>query len=229
MDEPIDDELIVDTLVTEDLATDELVVDELTVDTIAQKLAQRVQDVHDLSATVTFVQISARNGARSEGEMHLKALFPDLVRVTWHNPEMLRGLVWIVDTQAGRFTQYEPTTGEARHHPLSDVLADGFALPLTPEQLFALPDNEQFQLELVEASDEGEAPFAVVQAVDTLSQKMYRIWVDLTDWLVTRMESFNASGQIELAAQVEALHINQGLTASQVRALPPGTIERSAR
>lgn len=199
---------------------------ELTVDYIAEKLAARVQNVIDLSATVAFTQTSSRNGARSDGEIQLQAIFPGLVRAAWTNPDILRGLLWILDTHNDRFTQYEPSTGEARHHPLSEILADYPPLPLTPEQLFSLPSSEQYELEVAEQSSEGERPYAMVRAVDKKTKSEYRVWVDITDWMVTRVESLNSGGAVQVSAWVREIHMNLGLSAADIRALPPGTIER---
>ncbi len=200
---------------------------ELTIEYIAQKLETRIQDVIDITADIAFVQVSPRNGSRSEGELQLKALFPDLVRAAWTSPDFLSGLLWILDVQRDRFTQYQPTTGEARHLPLSDVIADQTLIPITPEQLFTLPSNDQYALEIEQQPpSEADQPVAIVRAVDTLSGKTFRVWVDLQDWIVTRIESLNASGRVELSAWVQEIHINQGLTAAELRGLPPGTVER---
>lgn len=200
--------------------------DDLTVEYIAENLAARMQSVIDISANVSFTQVSPRNGSRSDGEIQIKAIFPNLVRAVWMSPDLLRGLLWIVDTQNDRFTQYEPTTGEARHHLLSDVVKDVPLLPLSPDQIFSLPSTEQFNLEIAEASLEGDDPFAVVRAVDKRSSSEYRVRVDLSDWMVLQIESISPTGTVELSAQVEKVHINMGLTATDIRALPPGTIER---
>lgn len=203
------------------------VASDITVEYIAQKLATRVQDVIDITAQVAFVQNSPRNDSRSEGELQLKALFPDLVRAVWTSPDFLSGLLWILDTQRDRFTQYQPTTGEARHHPLSDVIADQTLIPITPEQLFSLPSNDQYELEIAQQPQSAsEPPTAVVRAVDTISGKEYRVWVNMEDWIITRIESLSATGRVELSAWVQEIHINQGLSAAELRDLPPGTVER---
>ena len=199
----------------------------LTIEGIAERLAVRFRDVDDITARIQFVQVSPRDGSRSQGELLLQAIFPDLARAAWLKPDFLSGIVWILDTQRNRFTQYEPTTGAARHHPLSEVMADQALIPLAPEQLFSLPSEDYFALSVEELPADAAPAQAVVRAVDTRSGKVYRIWVDTAEWLVTRIESLTADGRVELSAWAAEIHINRGLTKAELRQLPPGTKEIS--
>src|SRR5690606_29190476 len=163
--------------------------------------------------------------SRSQGQMLLQAIFPDLARAAWIKPDFLSGIVWILDMQRNRFTQYEPTTGAARHHPLDEVLSEQTLIPLAPEQLFSLPSLERFSLEVEAVTEEGDQGrrLAAVHAVNLESGRRARFWVDIDDWLVVRIESLTASGTLELAAWTEHVEINKGLTRSELRSLPPGT------
>ena len=157
--------------------------------------------------------------------MHVRAIFPNLARASWIKPDILSGIFWILDTERNRFTQYQPTTGQAQHHPLSEVVSDQAPIPLTPEQLFSLPSAEQFSLEVIGHSTAKDDPWAVVRAVDNNSSKEYRVWVDLDAWMVTQMESLGPDGSLELSAQAHNIQINQGITPAELRRLPPGTQE----
>lgn len=203
--------------------------EELKIEYIAERLAARFKDVSDVTATISFVQVSPRDGSRSQGQMLLQAIFPDLARAAWIKPDFLSGIVWILDMQRNRFTQYEPTTGAARHHPLDEVLSEQTLIPLAPEQLFSLPSLERFSLEVEAVTEEGDQGrrLAAVHAVNLESGRRARFWVDIDDWLVVRIESLTASGTLELAAWTEHVEINKGLTRSELRSLPPGTAEIS--
>lgn len=201
----------------------------LSVEQIADTLNARIQEVHDVSATVSFVQVAVRDGSRTEGEVRLAAIFPDLVRATWLKPEYLAGVIWILDAENNLFTQYIPVSGEATRLPLNETLEDQTALPLTtPDDLFTLPPQDQFDLTIVD-SDSGDAdPHHVhIRATSKDVDHSYLLLVDTSKWLVTRFQSLTAKGTIDFSAEARDIHINQSLQAADLRRLPPGAIERS--
>src|SRR5690606_35718486 len=118
--------------------------------------------------------------------------------------------------ELGRFTQYQPATGEAMHQPLDSILGDMKAqIPLTPEDLFSLPSSEQYDLDVTDlvTQDDG-ASWAVVRAVDNQTGQTFRVWVDLNDWLVTQVERLTPEGRVEVTAKAHSIQLNQGLTAA---------------
>src|SRR5690554_4636195 len=70
-----------------------------TVEYITEQLAERFEEVHDITANITYIQVSSRDGSKSEGQLQLLAIFPDLVRATWVKPDLLSGILWIADTE----------------------------------------------------------------------------------------------------------------------------------
>jgi len=200
--------------------------DLITLDQIADALEAHVQEVRDVSATVSFVQVAARDGSRMEGEVELAAIFPNLVRATWIKPDYLAGVVWILDAERNQFTQYLPASGEATRLPLDKTLEQQGALPFTaPQDLFTLPPRDRFDLAVVGG---GESPHLVqVQAKSKDAHQAYLLLVDTSKWLVTRFQSLNAKGTVEFSAEARNIQVNQSLEAADLRRLPPGTIERS--
>src|SRR5690606_13629168 len=61
---------------------------ELTLERIHDELSQHIARVRDLTARVSFVQVSPRDGSKIEGELELAAIVPDLARATWVKPEI---------------------------------------------------------------------------------------------------------------------------------------------
>jgi len=201
--------------------------DAVSVDTIAAALNARIQDVRDVSATVRFVQVSERDGSRMEGEVHLAAIFPDLVRATWIKPDYLSGVIWIMDSENNMFTQYIPVSGEAARHPLDEALQDQAALPFaTPRDLFTLPPQDRYELRIVE--DDLTNPHLVkIQATSKEAGQAYYLVVDTDKWLVTQFQTLNAKGVVNFSAEARDIRINQSLQAADLRRLPAGVIERS--
>ncbi len=197
----------------------------LSVEQIADTLSARIQDVRDVSATVSFVQVSERDGSRMEGEVRLAAIFPDLVRATWNKPDYLSGVIWILDSENNMFTQYIPVSGEAARLPLDETLEDQSALPFaTPEDLFTLPPQDRFDLTIV---DEANPDLVTVQAKSKGGDQTYLLLVDTSKWLVTQFQTLNAKGAVNFSAIARDIQINQSLQAAELRRLPPGVIERS--
>lgn len=200
----------------------------LTLERIHQELEQHVARVRDVKATVSFVQISERDGSKSEGELQLAAIFPDLVKATWTKPEIYAGVFYIIDVPANVYIEYVPATGEAHRLPLDRVLAEQplVQIQLNPDQLFSLPPAEQFQLDLESVSEANGITYAVVSATERATGQKYRVWVDTQQWLVTRMQMLSPAGDVQVTAEVLDLQINQGIDAAALRRLPPGTIQR---
>lgn len=200
---------------------------EITLDRIHEELREQVSRVRDIKARVSITQISPRDGSKSEGELQLAAIFPDLARATWTKPEIYAGVFYIIDVQANLYTEYVPATGEAHRLPLDQVLSGQSYLQLTPDQLFSLPPAERFQLDLETVTELDSASYAVVSAKEYNSDKTYRIWVDTDRWLVSRMQMLSPDGKVQAHVEVLDLEINQGLDAAALRLLPPGTVQRS--
>lgn len=201
--------------------------DEITLERIHQELREQVGRVRDIKARVSITQISPRDGSKSEGELQLAAIFPDLARATWTKPEIYAGVFYIIDVQANLYTEYVPATGEAHRLPLDQVLSGQSYIQLTPDQLFSLPPAERFELDLETVTELDSASYAVVSAKEYDSDKTYRIWVDTDRWLVSRMQMLSPDGKVQALVEVLDLEINQGLDAAALRLLPPGTVQRS--
>lgn len=199
----------------------------IEIDFVAEMLKERIDEVRDVSAIVTFFNVSARNGSRDEGRVHLAAIFPDLIRVTFIQPEFFSGVFYILDSERNLFTQYAPATGEAQHHRLDETLSQSLPIQITPEQLFTLPPEDLFDLAVVEASTAPGESYALVEALHKESGARYQVRVDLERRLVTEIASFHADGGIAFMAEASAIIVNQGLSAAVLRQLPAGTIERS--
>lgn len=199
----------------------------ITLERIHEELEQHVAQVRDLKATVSFTQVSARDGSKSEGELQLAAIFPDLVKATWTKPEIYAGVFYIIDVPANVYIEYVPATGEAHRLPLDQVLAEQPLVQLNPDQIFSLPPAEQFDLDLETVSLTDDVSYAVVSATERATGQKYRIWVDTERWLVTRMQMLSPSGDVQAVAEVIDLAINQGIDAATLRRLPPGTIQRT--
>lgn len=201
-----------------------------TVEHIVEQLSNRVEQVQDLSATISFTRISARDGSKTEGIIRLEAVFPDVIRATFLRPELWEGALFILDAEQNTFTQYWPTTGQADLFALDEVLKEvggpRALIPLTPEDLFTLPSPEEFDLEIAEIASHNEREYAVVEATPKVGGDRYRLWVDTLDWLVTRIESIGPGGSVKDAADATGIQINQGILTSPLRALPPGSIVR---
>ena len=133
-------------------------------DRIHHELREQVARVRDIKATVSLTQVSPRDGSKSEGELQLAAIFPDLARATWTKPEIYAGVFYIIDVQANLYTEYVPATGEAHRLPLDHVLSGQPYIQLTPDQLFSLPPAERFDLDLETVTEMDEASYAVVSA-----------------------------------------------------------------
>ena len=174
---------------------------------------------------VSFTQISERDGSKSEGELQLAAIFPDLVRATWTKPEIYAGVFYILDAQANVYTEYVPATGEAHRLPLDQILADQPLVQLNPDQIFSLPPADQFHLQLESVTEANGISYAVISATEKSTGQAYRVWVDTERWLVTRMQMLSPEGTVQALAEVLELHINQGVDAAALRVLPPGTIQ----
>lgn len=201
----------------------------ITLERIHRELEQHVAQVRDVKATISFVQISERDGSKSEGELQLAAIFPDLVKATWTKPEIYAGVFYIVDVPANVYIEYVPATGEAHRLPLDRVLAEQplVQIQLNPDQLFSLPPADQFDLQLEAVSEADGITYAVVSATERTSGQKYRIWVDTQQWLVTRMQMLSPAGNVQTTAEVLDLELNQGIDAAALRRLPPGTIQRT--
>lgn len=200
---------------------------ELTLERIHDELSQHIARVRDLTARVSFVQVSPRDGSKIEGELELAAIVPDLARATWVKPEIYAGVFYILDAQANQYIEYVPATGEAHRMPLDQILAGQPLVRIAPEQIFSLPPAEQFILELTDVAQVDGVRYAVVQATDKASGQVYRVWVDTGRWLVTRMQALTPKGDIQASAEVLEIRVNEGLEATALRRLPPGTIQRS--
>lgn len=199
----------------------------ITLERIHHELERHVAQVRDVNATVSFTQISPRDGSKSEGELQLAAIFPDLVRATWTKPEIYAGVFYIIDVQANAYIEYVPATGEAHRLPLDQILAEQPLVQINPDQIFSLPPADQFDLDLESVSETNGIVHAVVSATENATGQMYRIWVDTERWLVTRMQMLSPTGTVQAVAEVLDLKINQGVDAAALRRLPPGTIQRT--
>lgn len=201
-----------------------------TVDHIVEQLSNRVEQVQDLSATISFVRISARDGSKTEGTIRLEAVFPDVIRATFLRPELWEGALFILDAEQNAFTQYWPTTGQADVFALDETLKEvggpRALIPLTPEDLFTLPSPEEFDLEIVEIANHDAREFAVVEATPKVGGDRYRLWVDTLDWLVTRIESIGPDGKVKDSADATGIKINESIPKAPLRALPPGSVVR---
>lgn len=199
----------------------------ISIDQIADTLTARIQDVRDMSARVSFVQVSERDGSRMEGEVHLAAIFPNLVRATWIKPDYLSGVIWILDSENNTFTQYIPVSGEAARHPLDKALEDQAALPFAaPQDLFTLPPTDQFDLVIVDEVQTNPHQ-VMVRATSKEINQAYLLLVDTSKWLVTQFQTLNAKGAVNFSAEARDIQVNQSLQAADLRRLPPGVIERS--
>lgn len=204
---------------------------EYTVDFIVERLNHRIEQVKDLSATISFVRVSARDGSRMEGTIRLEAVFPSVIRATFLRPELWEGALFILDAETNTFTQYWPTTGQADLFALDETLKEvggsRALVPVTPEDLFTLPSPEEFDLKIVEVRKGNGREYAVVEATAKAgAAERYRLWVDTLDWLVTHIETLGSDGRVKDSADATEIKINQGLPAAPLRALPPGTVVR---
>lgn len=199
----------------------------ITLERIHAELSEHLSRVTDITARVSFVQRSPRDGSKTEGELELAAIFPDLARATWTKPEIYAGVFYILDAQANLYIEYVPATGEAHRLPLDQVLAGQPLVQISPDQIFALPSAEQFLLELAGVTQLNGSEYAVVNATEKASGQLYRVWVDTGRWLVTRVQSVTPQGEILATAEVLDINVNQGLEAAALRRLPPGTVQRS--
>jgi len=200
---------------------------EITLERIQAELSEHVSRVKDVTAKVSFVQRSPRDGSMIEGELEIAAIFPDLARATWTKPEIYAGVFYILDAQANLYIEYVPATGEAHRLPLDQVLAGQQLIQISADQIFSLPSAEQYFLELTSVIQLDGVRYAVVQATEKATSQVFRVWVDTGRWLVTRMQSVTPKGEIQATAEVLDVRVNQGLEAASLRRLPPGTIQRS--
>ncbi len=201
-----------------------------TVDHIVEQLNYRVAQVQDLSATISFVRIGARDGSRTEGTVRIEAVFPHVIRATFLGPPLWEGVVFILDAERNTLTQYTPTTGQADVYALDEMLRDlggtREIIPVRPEDLFTLPSPDEFNLAVVEVKAENGREYAVVDAAAKAGAERYRLWVDTVDWIVTRIESMGSDGKVKDAADAIEVKINQGISAPPLRTLPPGATVR---
>lgn len=198
--------------------------DSLTLEQIIDELAVHLSQVRDVTATlnVSFM----RDDSEVKGELALAAIFPDLIRATWVQPEFYSGMFYILDAEEETYTEYWPAIGEARKLPLYEVLDNQSPIPLTPDQLFSLPSQDEFNLELSQVENGGEVVYALVTAVDKQTGETFRVWVDTEKWIVTQVESLSPEGRVELSAKAVDIEINQDLNEAFLRRLPPGTVQR---
>lgn len=201
-----------------------------TVDYIVEHLNQRVEQMRDLSAVISWVRIGARDGSRTEGSVRIEAVFPHVIRATFLGPSLWEGVVYILDAEQNALTEYIPTTGQANVYALDEVLRDlggtRAIIPVSPEELFTLPSPDEFHLAVVDVKEENGREYAVVDAASKAGAERYRLWVDTVDWIVTRIESIGSDGNLKEAADAIEVKMNQGITEAPLRALPAGAVVR---
>ncbi len=189
-----------------------------TIDVILANIEAKLATVKDISATLDAEQFS-QDGSVTKMRLAVRAKLPDQMRVEFLSPETLAGMLYIFDQKANQATCYTPITEQAIITPIDNLLK-AVNMSTSAKDLFGLPPKDTHDLAVVETSGN----LVRVSAKPKAGGPVLHIWVDQQQWLVSRIDVYNAGGRLEIRTTLSGIKLNQGITDAQLRKLPAGTI-----
>lgn len=194
-----------------------------TVDEIVALLQEAYDELDDIQLTVRMKEIHPRDGTVSEGRVDVTARMPDLIRLTYHEPEIWTGMIVVIDYGRDRTHWYQPILNRTYVMSVERFLIES-QLPVRPEDLLVAPSPDDFLLEIVGTQTQGGSSLVLLEARLREQPDDGRIvaWVDLDNRMIARLEGYNASGALQVVVDIDGVKKNVGVSAAELRRTPPG-------
>lgn len=195
-------------------------------DTVVARVTQRLAEIKDLSVRVEVEEREpGRRPVRYAADLQL--IYPDLVRLTFHEPDSVAGVISLIERESRKVRTYLPVTDQIREQRLEDLApVPGQPLPLDFDHLMRLPERDAFRLTVLGQEERAGQSYVVVQGEPRggTSREHWKMWVSTGTWLLERVEVYDAADRLRWVLAFRNIRWNQGLSAEALRRLPKGEV-----
>lgn len=219
-----------------------------TVESIREGLEQRFANVQDVRVSMLVQEFDpATQAVRQFAAFRIDAIPPGLVRLTYTQPDIMSGLVTLVDYSRSQVYLYNPVMEMSECHTLHDYAAS-LGMPATNlDTLFVIPSEDAYDIEVTHLERVNGSTYAVLRAVssgsldaelshagleDLLDGQLdldephtLKVWVDVDRSIIHRVQVLDQEGRLLYEAEATAIQFDLGMRESQVRSLP-GSVGR---
>lgn len=219
-----------------------------SLDSIRAGLEQRYTNLRDVRASLLVREFDplTRN-VRQFAAFRIDAIPPGLVRLTYTQPDVMSGLVTLVDYSRSQVYLYNPVMEMSECHTLNDF-ASSLGMPAASvDTLFVIPSDDAYDIEVTHLEQVNGSTYAVVHArsvaplgadfahtgledlldaqLDMDEPHSLKVWVDVERSIVHRVQLFDQEGRLLYEAEATSIQFDLGMRENQVRSLP-GSVGR---
>lgn len=188
---------------------------------IVQRVETAVSQAQDLQMQVRMDLINPESGSVTKARAYLRARLPELIRLDFLEPDMLRGMILVVDVAANQALQFHPVTEQVIVQPW-DRLARERGLQLEFERWLGLPDPEQYEFRRLPDRQQGDVSYVALEGVprEGRTGMRYEFLIHPTRWWVEHIRLYDAQNRLIFTAWLDEIVVNQGIGEADLRALP---------